>query len=70
MGISLLSAGLGWLVARLPWESPSPPFLPALLFLVVWSFDMRAKGQGGSLPKVTLCWWQLCGSVLGPKGDG
>ena len=30
-----------------------PPFffLPALLFLVVWSFDMRAEGQEGAWPR-------------------
>lgn len=56
-----------WLGSR---GSPFPHFLPALLFLVVWSFDTRAEGQGRSSAKVPLHWRQLCSSVLGPKGDG
>lgn len=43
--------------------APSP-VLPALLFLVVWSSDLRAEGQRGGLAEVTLCWWQLC---VGPR---
>ena len=39
-----------------PWPSSRgsllPPFLPALSFLVVWPFDVRAEGQGGNLVEV------------------